>query len=472
MQHLLPRPRRFGEAHLGAPGRLAHNRMKLAANGAAAGVPRMEQDRAKGDRRLGWVSAHAKSLLALAGRIGLDPADGNETALQKRLVVVLSVGTLPLTILWSAIYLAAGVPLAAAIPAFYSLITPVNTALFAWTRNLGFYRFTQLLLILILPWLLMLCLGGFRESSVVIIWAALCPLGSLLVEELRRTLFWIVGFVALLAASALLQPHLAPAPLPEAFVTWFFVLNLGAVIAVTFGLLYYFVGRRNFFQQRSEMLLLNILPRDISEALKADQRTIAAQYDAASILFADLVEFTPMAAKMTPLDLVELLNEVFQCFDGLVEKYDLEKIKTIGDCYMVASGVPRARPDHASALVDLALDIQAAVAARPFGGRRLAFRIGINSGPVVAGVIGRKKFIYDLWGETVNLASRMESQGRGQVIQITRSTHELVKHAFDCEARGIIEVKGAGPMEVWHVLGRKRADAAVPAGEISIQAAR
>jgi guanylate cyclase len=305
----------------------------------------MEQDRAKGGGRLGWVPDYAKGLAALAGRIGVDPTDSDETALQKRLVVVLCVGTLPLTMLWSAIYLAAGVPLAAAIPGFYSVITPINTAIFAWTRNLGFYRFTQLLTILILPWLLMMCLGGFRESSVVIIWAALCPLGSLLLEDLRRTLFWIVGFVVLLIVSAVLQPHLVPIGLPEAFVTWFFVLNVGSVIAITFGLLYYFVGRRNFFQQRSEMLLLNILPREISEALKADQRTIAAQYDAASILFADVVGFTPMAAKMTPLHLVDLLNDVFQCFDGLVEKYDLEKIKTIGDCYMVASGVPRPRPD-------------------------------------------------------------------------------------------------------------------------------
>ena len=301
-------------------------------------------------------------------------------------------------------------------------------------------------------------LGGFKPSSVVIIWAALCPIGALLLDELRRTLFWIVGFAGLLIATAILQPYLVPADLPEAFVTWFFVLNVGAVITITFGLLYYFVGRRNFFQQRAEMLLLNILPKEISERLKAEQRTVADQYNAASILFADVVEFTPMAATMTPLQLVDLLNEVFQCFDGLVEKYDLEKIKTIGDCYMVASGVPRARPDHATALVDLALDMQAAVAERKFGGRQLSFRIGINSGPVVAGVIGRKKFIYDLWGEAVNLASRMESHGRTRCIQVTSNTYELIRDAFDCTSLGLIEVKGAGAMEVWHVIGRKRSD--------------
>src|SRR6185436_15573071 len=276
----------------------------------------------------------------------------------------------------------------------------------------------------------------------VVLWAALCPLGSLLVEDLRKTLLWIVGFVALLVVGALVEPFLAVPGLPDELVTWFFVLNLGAVVLVVFGLLYYFVGQRNYFQERSEMLLLNILPREISEALKSGPRTIAEQFDEASILFADVVDFTPMAAGMTPLSLVELLNEVFQCFDALVERYDLEKIKTIGDCYMAAAGVPRPRPDHAKALVQMALDMRAAIAEHKFGGRQLAFRIGINSGPVVAGVIGRKKFIYDLWGDAVNVASRMESHGSGGLIQITRRTYELIKEEFVCEAKGTVRFKG------------------------------
>lgn len=393
--------------------------------------------------RSGWV-----------GRIGTAAADTNEVALQKRLAVALCAGTLPLTTLWSVIYLLMDAPLAAVAPVFYTVFTLANTALFAWTRNLEFYRFTQLLVILILPWLVTIALGGFQQSSVVIVWAALCPLGSLLLEEPRRTLLWIVGFVALLAITALLQPHLTPAHLPDTFVTWFFVLNLGTVIAVVFGLLHYFVRRRDFFQESSEMLLLNILPKEISEALKTEPRAIAAHYDEASILFADIVGFTPMAATMLPLTLVDLLNDVFECFDDLVDKYELEKIKTIGDCYMVAAGVPRQRVDHAEALVNFALDMQAEIGKRTFGGRRLAFRIGINSGPVVAGVIGRRKFIYDLWGETVNMASRMESHGTSGVIQITRNTFDLVSEHFDCQARGPIEVKGVGRVETWYVTGR------------------
>ena len=388
------------------------------------------------------------------GRIGTAAADSNEVALQKRLAVALCAGTLPLTTLWSVIYLLMDAPLAAVAPVFYTVFTLANTGLFAWTRNLEFYRFTQLLVILVLPWLVTIALGGFQQSSAVIVWAALCPLGSLLLEEPRRTLLWIVGFVALLPITALLQPHLTPAHLPDTFVTWFFVLNLGTVIAVIFGLLHYFVRRRDFFQESSEMLLLNILPKEISEALKTEPRAIAAHYDEASILFADIVGFTPMAATMLPLTLVDLLNDVFECFDDLVDKYELEKIKTIGDCYMVAAGVPRQRVDHAEALVSFALDMQAEIGKRTFGGRRLAFRMGINSGPVVAGVIGRRKFIYDLWGETVNMASRMESHGTSGVIQITRNTFDLVREHFDCQARGPIEVKGVGRVETWDVTGR------------------
>lgn len=415
----------------------------------------MPQDSSQSAERAPWIFSVGQRLVAQARRIGAAPTDSTERALQKRLIVLLSVGLLPLTFLWSVIYFAAGAPLSAAIPGLYTIIAPINTAVFASTRNLAVYRFIQLLIFLILPWLLMLSLGGFKDSSVVIIWAALCPLAALLLEDLRQTLFWIVGFVSLLIASALLQPYLVPAGLSETFVTWFFVLNVGAVIAIAFALLYYFVFQRNFFQERSEMLLLNILPREISEALKANQQPIAAQYEDASILFADVVEFTSMAATMTPMRLVDLLNEVFQCFDDLVEKYDLEKIKTIGDCYMVAAGVPRSCPDHATRIVNLALDMRAAITERKFGDRELAFRIGVNSGPVVAGVIGRKKFIYDLWGDAVNIASRMESQGQNQCIQITSHTFGLIKDEFVCAARGPIKVKGGDHLEVWHVLARK-----------------
>ncbi len=350
-------------------------------------------------------------LIGWAGSVGRDPLDNPDRGLRKRLAVLVSIGTMPMTIGWSLIYLAAGAPLAASIPAAYSIITPINTLVFNRTRDLRAYRFSQLLMTLLLPWGVMVSLGGFGPSSAVIIWAALCPLVALLIEDLRRTIAWVVGFLLLLISGAALEPYLAPSRLSPAFVTWFFALNLGMVIAIVFALLYYFVAQRNFFYERSETLLLSILPREISEALKAGERTIATHHELASILFADIAGFTTLSAAMAPMRLVDLLNEVFQCFDDLVEGYGLEKIKTIGDCYMVAAGVPKPRADHAKALIRLALDMQSAVSARRFGEQRLSIRIGVNSGPVVAGVIGHNKFNYDLWGDAVNMASRMELHG-------------------------------------------------------------
>jgi guanylate cyclase len=202
--------------------------------------------------------------------------------------------------------------------------------------------------------------------------------------------------------------------------------------------------------------LLNILPKEIAAILKDEQRIIADHYDGASVLFADMVNFTPMSAEMTPVEMVELLNEIFSHFDGLVEKYNLEKIKTVGDCYMVAAGVPRPRPDHAQVLTHLALEMRDFLKSRTFrASRPVDFRIGLNSGPVLAGVIGRKKFIYDLWGDAVNTASRMESHGTGGAIQITRATYDLIKDDFACEPRGTVNVKGKGEMDVWHVTGVK-----------------
>src|SRR6202158_3364296 len=177
----------------------------------------MQQGSAQTLERVRWVSSVYRLLVAQAGRIGATPTDSAELALQERLIVSLSVGLLPLTFLWSVIYFAAGAPLSAAIPGLYTIIAPINAAVFSWTRNLVVYRFIQLLIFLILPWLLMMSLGGFKNSSVVIIWAALCPLAALLLEDSRRTVFWILGFVWLLIVSAILQPSLVPVGLPETF---------------------------------------------------------------------------------------------------------------------------------------------------------------------------------------------------------------------------------------------------------------
>jgi len=390
--------------------------------------------------------------------IGADPGDDDDIRLQKSLLVLCSVPFIFAGIAWGLMYFFLGEPLAAAIPFSYGVISFLSIAHFGFTRRYQTFRFSQLTLILLLPFLLMLALGGFVLGSSVILWSLNCPMGAMVFDKPKNAPRWFLAFVGLVVLSGILQPYLATSNnLSTEAVTFFFAINLIGVASIIFLMVFYFVGQKNAFQHQSETLLLNILPKDIVAILKREQRTIADHFDGASVLFADVVDFTTMSAKMTPTELVKLLNEVFSQFDLMVEKHGLEKIKTIGDCYMVASGIPRARPDHAQALARMALEMRDYVDENEIEGRKLAFRIGLNSGPVVAGVIGRNKFAYDLWGEAVNTASRMESHGREGAVQITRKTYELIKDEFACEPRGTVNVKGVGETETWFVTGMKGA---------------
>ncbi|MBO93794.1 MAG: adenylate/guanylate cyclase domain-containing response regulator [Opitutales bacterium] len=205
-------------------------------------------------------------------------------------------------------------------------------------------------------------------------------------------------------------------------------------------------------KHKSENLLLNILPSPIAERLKAHEATIADAFPECSVLFADIVGFTPLSAKLGAKQLVKVLNEIFCAFDGYTEKLGVEKIKTIGDCYMVASGIPEPNPDHAKNLVEMALQMLHFFEGRDaIEGESISIRVGIHSGPVVAGVIGKKKFIYDLWGDTVNTAARMESHGIPGTIQVSEATAELIKGTHDLESRGVKEIKGKGPMKTFLV---------------------
>jgi len=223
--------------------------------------------------------------------------------------------------------------------------------------------------------------------------------------------------------------------------------------------------RRDFLQKytiqaqrdQADKLLFNVLPERIAEKLKQSNETIAEEFSSASVLFADIVNFTPISARFDPLEVVEMLNELFSHFDELVDKYSVEKIQVAGDGYMVAAGVPAPRKNHAIVLARLALEMMEYVHQEEFlGGKHaIEIRIGINSGPLIGGVIGRKKFVYALWGDMVNTASRMESHGASGKIQITRATYELIQDHFECEHIGEIAVKGKGRMEAWHLIREK-----------------
>lgn len=403
-------------------------------------------------------------VLSIAGRIGADAGDSEEIRLQKTLLLLGSLMFIFAGALWGLIYWAFGEWLAGAIPLSYAVVSSISVAGFGRWRRYGLFRFSQLCLILLLPFLLQIALGGFINSSAVILWSLICPIGALLFADVRQAARWFLAYLFLVAVSGLLQGYVRNSNnLPPGLVILFFVMNIGAISTIVFVLLEFFINQKDLAfrllhveQEKAENLLLNILPKEIAARLKNQPGTIADAFDAASILYADLVNFTPLSVELPPKTMVELLNEIFSHFDLLVEKYGVEKIRTIGDNYMVASGVPTPRPDHAQALAKMALDMRDYLEARPPSyGKKLDFRIGLNSGPVVAGVIGRRKFQYDLWGDPVNTASRMESSGVAGKIQISRETYELVKDEFLCEPRGTVQVKGKGEMETWYLVGVK-----------------
>ena len=395
------------------------------------------------------------------GKVGADPADDNETRLRKALLVRIAVLILPISFLWAGLYLAFGA-WSGSVALLYAAISIVSIVIFARNRNYRLFLQIQLWDILLAPTLSMIALGGFLPGGSPGIWGILAPLGALVFDGVRAGVRWFIAFVAVFLASGLIGIALEiPSPLPEWFSGMLLALNVVVGGTIFFTLLALFAKQREEAltalrseQERSEGLLLNILPASIAERLKGETRTIADQFTAASVLFADVVGFSERTKDLLASEVVGLLDRLFSHFDTLTEKHGLEKIKTIGDSYMVAAGVPIRRPDHARAVALLALDmVESAAPGGTCGDLDLQLRIGINSGPVVAGVIGRRKFLYDLWGDAVNIASRMESAGTPGRIQISQQTYELLKGEFDLEPRGTIAVKGMGEMETWYLVG-------------------
>jgi adenylate cyclase len=397
------------------------------------------------------------ALLDRALSIGADSRDTADERFRKRLLVGVALIILPVAFVWGCLYWGFGERVVALTPWAYVTGSAISLAVFARTRNFSFLRTAQLLLILVAPALGTVLVGGLDESSSVILWSLLAPLGAVAFDRPGRAWPWFAAFVAATVVSIALAEVVRPngADLPEAFVRTFDLLNIVVVSLVAMLLLVTFARGRDTAQARVETLLLNVLPAEVAQRLQSDPNSIADHFDDASILFADVVDFTPLSGRLDAREVVALLDRLFTSFDELVDRYDVEKIKTIGDCYMAAAGVPTPRQDHAHALARLAFEMrECAKTCLPEGTEHdLRLRIGISSGPVVAGVIGRRRFLYDLWGDTVNMASRMESHGTPDAIQITRSTWELLRDDFVTEPLGLVDVKGKGAVETWRLVG-------------------
>ena len=419
------------------------------------------------------IRAAADRITARLTLVGADPHDDEDLRARKALLILISVLILPVAALWGALYLAFGSPVGV-VPLVYFGILLGALAMYSRTGNFPWLLRVSQVAILLAPTLSMIPLGGFLDAGGVGLWGILAPLGALVFSEVKSAARWYVAYVVVFLGSGLAGEIIGPiwTPLPVWFTSTMLALNIAVGGTIVFTLLAVFASQRRDAlaalrqeQEKSENLLLNILPRSIADKLKAQTQPIADHFGSASILFADVADFTPWSERLPPAEVVGYLDRLFSCFDELAERYRLEKIKTIGDCYMVAAGVPIPRPDHARALALMALDMLATMRSDE-GVAHLGheLRVGINSGPVVAGVIGRKRFLYDLWGDAVNTASRMESHGTPGRIQITRATYELLADEFECEPRGTIAVKGKGEVEAWYLIG-PRAERAAAAGD-------
>ena len=392
--------------------------------------------------------------LAMAGVAEQDP---DPLRAQKATLTIAAGCVVVLAVAWVATYWVLGIPAAAAIPFAYQVASIASLVVFARTKSYPFFRGTQTAMMTVLPFLLQWTIGGYVASSAVSLWALVAAIGTLFFYTPSASIPWFMGFLGLCIVSGVIDPIVAEraASVPDGVRIAFFVLNVGGVSVTAYALLQFAVRARDDAFARSEGLLLNVLPRSIAERLKRERGVIAEAHPDVTVLFADVVSFTPFTERTEPARVVGVLDEIFTAFDALAELHGLEKIKTVGDAYMVAGGLPEPRADHAQVMAEMALEMLAEFErVGALLGTDHAIRIGMHSGPVIAGVIGSHKFAYDLWGDTVNTASRMESHGLPGRIQVTEDVYRRLESEFDFERRGEIEVKGKGRLITYLLSGR------------------
>lgn len=392
-----------------------------------------------------------------------DEDDPDEIHLRKTTSMLAAILVAPAAIIWGLVYVVADESVAAIVPLLYTPVTALNIAVYKVGRKYRLFEFIQRITNLLLPLFLMIALGGFVSSSAVVIWALVTPMGAIVNSTKRMSLFWFGLFLGVVIFSGLIDGSLDHTNnVPEWARVTLFAGNILGPSSIAFFLLAYFVkqndiayGLLNFERNRSETLLSNVLPSSIAARLKDGTENVADRFDDVSVLFADMVGSTVLASSLSPEQMVGLLNEIFSEFDEITVRHGVEKISTSGDNYVVAAGVPEKRSDHAVALVRVALEMRDFLNEHreefPEGCRDLTMRFGINTGPAVAGVVGQRNFHYDIWGDAVNTASRMESTGEPGRIQVSEATYALVKDEFECEARGEVDVKGKGMMRTWWV---------------------
>jgi class 3 adenylate cyclase len=404
--------------------------------------------------------------------IGAEVMDSQEVKLRKSLLVFAAAFMTFAVMFWLAIYWMMGINFSSNVPLGYQVISVGSLIYYMRTRNFEVFRFIQLTLFLFAPFIMQWSIGSSITSSGVALWALLAPIGALVASNWKESIPWFFAYIVLTAVSGFFDYYLGSGTatgIPMNTIGLFFALNFAAMSSILYFLVRYFVIETEKIktqldqqhallaeeQKKSERVLFNVLPSNIAERLKNNQGLIADGYADVTVMFADLVNFTQLTEQMSPEQMVGLLNTVFSGFDELSEKYGLEKIKTIGDAYMVVGGLSRERPDYVEDMANMAMEMLDFVSKHPALVKRdLGIHIGIATGPVVAGVIGTKRFIYDLWGDTVNIASRLTDDAGAGNILTDKLTYNRLRHEFLFEPPSVLNVKGKGEMVSYRLVGR------------------
>ncbi len=420
-----------------------------------------------------------QSWLARIDNAAVDPSDSEELRLRKTLMLLASGLMNIAAFLWLGLYWVMGLRLPTSLPLGYQFASALLLVYYLKTKNFDHYRVAQLALFLFVPFAIQWSIGSFVSSSGIVLLALLAPIGAMVVYGHRESIPWFFAYAMLTVMSGVFDYFLAEGTtggVPMRTIAVFFVLNITILSTVIYLLLRYFVAQKDRYQTqlaqqhelvrveraKSENLLTSILPNHVAERLKNAQTTIADGFPDVTVMFADIVNFTRLAEELTPNEVVSFLNDVFTRLDHLSSLHGLSKIKTIGDAYMVVGGLSEGSQFYVDAIADMALELQEVVRSdKNFSRYNVAFHVGIATGPAVAGVIGATRFIYDLWGDTVNVASRITSEAPGGNIVVDKTTFRRLGARYDFgEARNVV-FKGKGELSVYQLIGKKVDAAAV-----------
>ncbi|HET6381138.1 MAG TPA: adenylate/guanylate cyclase domain-containing protein [candidate division Zixibacteria bacterium] len=383
--------------------------------------------------------------------VGTDTDDDADLSMRKSALVITLLGLIPATLSWAVVGGLIQQPLLAWGSAAFFVVLILSLGLLAERK--AFVPVVRMLLFAGLAYVMLghVSLGGMASGGGSLVWGVLAPVSAVLYFDTRAAMRWFAAYAGMVIAAVVLDGWLSTfASVPwDTPPLWLLTYNLLGPALIMLMLVRFVDGERLAAQRETRALLVDMLPSSIAARLTRGERMIAESHPEVTVLIADVVNFTGFASSVTPDVLLLTLNQLFSIFDRLAKRHGLEKIKTSGDAYIAVAGAPVARPDHAQAAAAMAIEMHREVARmRGLRTRNLQLRIGLASGPIVAGVIGRHKYAYDIWGDTVNMASRMESGGVPGMIQMAGSTRSLLNGTFACDLRNL-KVKGKGLMETY-----------------------